>query len=266
MFKNYLGEEDDDDFEKVRVIEVDLALKKIITQVGNKTENTFGEGFTRFQDVNGEREVKTDVRALTRLSDVTDAEYYLNKTPITVAIGDTISYQIRIYNEGSINATASEIKDYIPKGLEFESIYSSDGTELTKSEYDNTICFWRKHKGSSLDEVTYISFTFNNSAKCDFIIKGYSIENYNDNNKTSLNFNVNDLYTKYNDEWQLWCIKIDNEHVFDDTTSYSGKIGITCEVYVNEIVNGEYSIKKYVLNGESTSPFNVESPLFNKNV
>ena len=142
---------------------------------------------------------------------------------------------------------------------------TSDGTELTKSEYDNTICFWRKHKGSSLDEVTYISFTFNNSAKCDFIIKGYSIENYNDNNKTSLNFNVNDLYTKYNDEWQLWCIKIDNEHVFDDTTSYSGKIGITCEVYVNEIVNGEYSIKKYVLNGESTSPFNVESPLFNKN-
>lgn len=131
VFKNYLGEEDDDDFEKVRVIEVDLALKKIITQVGNKTENTFGEGFTRFQDVNGEREVKTDVRALTRLSDVTDAEYYLNKTPITVAIGDTISYQIRIYNEGSINATASEIKDYIPKGLEFESIYSSDGTELT---------------------------------------------------------------------------------------------------------------------------------------
>ena len=142
---------------------------------------------------------------------------------------------------------------------------TSDGTELTKSEYDNTICFWRKHKGSSLDEVTYISFTFNNSSKCDFIIKGYSIENYNDNNKTSLNFNVNDLYTKYNDEWQLWCIKIDNEHVFDDTTSYSGKIGITCEVYVNEIVNGEYSIKKYVLNGESTSPFNVESPLFNKN-
>ena len=131
QFKNYLGEEDDDDFEKVKVVEIDLALKKIITQVGDKTEENFGEGFTRFQDVDGEREVKTDVRGLTRLNNITNAEYYLNKTPITVAIGDTISYQIRIYNEGSINATASEIKDYIPKGLKFESIYSSDGTELT---------------------------------------------------------------------------------------------------------------------------------------
>lgn len=131
-FKNYLGEEDDDDFEKVKVVEVDLALKKIITKIGDKTEDRFGSSYQRFQDVEGSRNVIVDVNEFNKFDSVTTAEYYLNKTPITAAIGDTISYQIRIYNEGTINATASEIKDYIPKGLKFESIsVGDDETPLT---------------------------------------------------------------------------------------------------------------------------------------
>ena len=134
-FKNYLGEEDDDDFEKVKVVELDLALKKVITQINNKTEEQFNEGLKRFQDSDGERKIVTNVKGLNRIDYVTTAEYYMNKTPITVAIGDEISYQIRIYNEGSIDATASEIKDYIPKGLKFDSIYLGDSETALTSGY-----------------------------------------------------------------------------------------------------------------------------------
>ena len=64
--------------------------------------------------------------------DVTTAEYELNKTPIQVRRGDTVTYQIRIYNEGNIKATATEITDYIPVGLSFSRVFYNN-QELSES-------------------------------------------------------------------------------------------------------------------------------------
>ena len=126
QFKNYLGQQDDDDFEKIVVKEVDLVLKKIITKVNDKTTDQLPIQYRRFQ--NGE--VVVDTTELIQNSKVTTAKYYLNKTPIVCSIDDTITYDIRIYNEGSVRATASEITDYIPMGLTVTSV-SYNGEALT---------------------------------------------------------------------------------------------------------------------------------------
>jgi hypothetical protein len=54
--------------------------------------------------------------------------------------------------------------------------------------------------------------------------------------------------------------------VFNDNSDLKGKIGIVCDVYVNEYLNGKYVIKKYSLNCESDSKFKVESPLFDNGI
>ena len=137
-FKNYLGQEDDDDFEKIEVAEIDLALKKIITKVNDTPENEFINSFKRFQ--NGE--VIVDVKKLNRTTDYKTGEYFLNKTPIKVAVNDTITYQIRIYNEGTIDATASKIMDYIPKGL-------------TLSKENGNYCVYYRDEVTPLSEDYY---------------------------------------------------------------------------------------------------------------
>ena len=131
-FKDYVGEQDDDDFERLYVPNIDLVLKKIITHIGDMPESAFNSTYQRFQDVDGNRNVNVDVRGLTRVPGVTTANYMLNKTPIIVKSGDIVTYQIRIYNEGKADATASKIIDYIPKGMEFVGVYYHDnaGVEI----------------------------------------------------------------------------------------------------------------------------------------
>ena len=92
------GNEDDDDFEKVYVKEFDLALRKFITQIG-KTEIT-----TRIPQINNENG---------------QIKYEHTKEPITLHVGDVVTYTLRIYNEGEINGYASEIRDDIPEYLEY---------------------------------------------------------------------------------------------------------------------------------------------------
>ena len=142
----------------------------------------------------------------------------------------------------------------------------SNGTELTISNYDTTLCFWRKNKNFPLDEVTYISFQFDEKTTCDFNIKAYSIENIgnslNPDEKTYVAFNQEDLYTNYNGDWQFWCIKISNQYVFNELNKKKGKLGLTCDVFVNVIDNGKYTVKKYSLIGEANF-YNVQSPLYN---
>lgn len=136
-FKNYLGQEDDDDFEKIEVAEIDLALKKIITKVNDTPESEFIETFRRFQ----EGRVNVDVTKL-NTTDYKTGEYFLNKTPIKVAVNDSITYQIRIYNEGTIDATASKIIDYIPKGL-------------TLAKEDGNYCVYYQDETTPLSEDYY---------------------------------------------------------------------------------------------------------------
>lgn len=101
----YRGQEDDDDFEKVTVEnpEIDLALRKYITTVNGE---------------NQDREPEVDVTDLAN-GTATTATYKHSKVPVQVKKGDVVVYSIRVYNEGSTDAYANEITDYIPEGLGF---------------------------------------------------------------------------------------------------------------------------------------------------
>ena len=92
------GNEDDDDFEKVYVKELDLALRKFITSVNDEK-----------QEVS-----RVPVVDVTPLKDGTGttAIYNHTKEPLSLKAGDKVVYTIRIYNEGEVAGTASEIKDY----------------------------------------------------------------------------------------------------------------------------------------------------------
>ena len=93
------GQEDDDDFEKVRVVYFDLALRKFITAVDDQ-------------------EVTTRIPSLS-IGEDGNIKYDHTKDPVEVENGDVVTYTIRIYNEGLIDGYATEVKDDIPDGLRF---------------------------------------------------------------------------------------------------------------------------------------------------
>ena len=121
----YKGEQDDDDFEKLVLLpeSFDLKLIKRIVAVNNQNVPE------RIEDI--------DVSKLNTLDEngnlITTGEYTLNKEPVTVQKGDIVTYTFRIYNEGMINAYASEITEDIPEGLQF--LWSEkQGEELANDE------------------------------------------------------------------------------------------------------------------------------------
>ncbi len=93
------GQEDDDDFEKVRVVYFDLALRKFITAVDDQAVTTRVPQLSIGEDGN--------------------IKYDHTKDPVEVENGDVVTYTIRIYNEGLIDGYATEVKDDIPDGLKF---------------------------------------------------------------------------------------------------------------------------------------------------
>ena len=102
------GQQDDDDFEKVLIQEFDLALRKFITGVTTNVGN--------------EKETKTEVTTRIPVFKVDEQGKYVyehTKEPVLVANQNVVEYTIRVYNEGTVNGYAKEIKDDIPDGLEF---------------------------------------------------------------------------------------------------------------------------------------------------
>ncbi len=103
--KEYIpGQEDDDDFEKVYIEApaIDLALRKFISQVGetkyNRAPQVVSEGLKTGADT---------------------AIYNHSKEPVQVSIGDIVTYTIRVYNEGEIDARVTEITDYLATYLQY---------------------------------------------------------------------------------------------------------------------------------------------------
>ncbi len=88
---------------------IDLALRKFIIAVNDK----------EIMDSNGEysREPKVDLSTLANGT----AEYKHKKDPVSVEVGDIVTYIIRVYNEGDQDAYVSEITDNLPEYLEFVS-------------------------------------------------------------------------------------------------------------------------------------------------
>lgn len=114
----YKGEEDDDDFEKLvlKGANYDLSLRKYITEVETKDDE--GETTTKEYD----REPEVDVDKINTYVDgklITTADYNHTKTPVSVKVGDIVTYTIRVYNEGDIDGYVAEVTDYLPKWLEF---------------------------------------------------------------------------------------------------------------------------------------------------
>ncbi len=103
---HYKGIEDDDDFAKV-IVEgkvFDLSLQKFVTKVNKNAPKT-------------NREPKVDVAPLKRGEN--DAKYTTIKNPVSVNVGDIVTYTIRVYNEGDLAGYAEEVSDYLPDGLGF---------------------------------------------------------------------------------------------------------------------------------------------------
>ena len=126
--------EDDIDVEHVKLSYFDLALRKFITVVNNK----------ELVDENGKyiREPVVDVTPLVEKTGTT-AIYNHPKDPVEVENGNIVTYTIRVYNEGTKDGYAKEIKDDLPEGLEFLPdndtnktyrwvMLDKDGNETTK--------------------------------------------------------------------------------------------------------------------------------------
>ena len=103
--KDYVpGQQDDDDFEKLILKELDLSLRKFITGLNDE------------QITN--RVPQVDVTNLANGTDTT-AIYNHTKQPVAVALGDIVIYTIRVYNEGQVDGYVEEITDHLPAQLEF---------------------------------------------------------------------------------------------------------------------------------------------------
>lgn len=103
---------------------VDLALRKFITAV-SQTENF--ENATTL-----DREPKVDLEDLDSGKSTT-AKYNHSKEAVVVKKGNYILYTLRVYNEGKVDAMASQVVDYLPKGLEFVA----DATQNSIWNYDD---------------------------------------------------------------------------------------------------------------------------------
>ena len=115
------GYEDDDDYEELVIParSFDLALRKFITQIGERELN---------------REPNIILDPLIKNTDTT-AIYNHRKDPVGVSVGDIVIYTIRIYNEGQLDGYVSEVTDYLPPQLEFVT----DDEEHFNAKYGWTI-------------------------------------------------------------------------------------------------------------------------------
>jgi len=98
------GYEDDDDYEDLIIPGryFDLALRKFISKVNDKEYD---------------RAPKYNVSPL--LNGDTTADYYHKKSAVSVEAGDTVTYTIRVYNEGQVDGYVDEITDHLPPELQF---------------------------------------------------------------------------------------------------------------------------------------------------
>lgn len=108
------GYEDDDDYEDI-VLEgkyFDLALREVISKVEDQ------DGNVKFDGVSNGRVPVVDTSKLKTKEDTT-AIYKHSKSPISVSIGDIVTYTIYVYNEGEVDGWAKEITMHLPQELDF---------------------------------------------------------------------------------------------------------------------------------------------------
>ena len=120
--------QDDDDFEQIKIGTFDMALRKFITNVTRDGENI---------DIGDSREPQIDVFSAIAYIKEGTGRYYHTKEPVSVKVGDLVTYTIRIYNEGFQDGYAQKVTDYLPEGLKFVSA-SVDGEDYGWNEVEGT--------------------------------------------------------------------------------------------------------------------------------
>ena len=125
----HYGEQDDDDFEKL-ILKAepkifDLALFKHIAAVSKDQTFEPGEYITDTGNIDGKylrapQAIRYDETTGEIIYEYeTEGYSKQSKQPLSVEPGDYVLYTIRVYNEGELDGYASEIKDKLPKGLNF---------------------------------------------------------------------------------------------------------------------------------------------------
>lgn len=108
---HYKGVEDDDDFEKISVDplekNLDLALRKYIVNASTS---------------------RTPVVDPSTIATTNTATYKHAKDPVTATAGAKILFEIRVYNEGTKDGTATEITDFLPEGMTMVPYTEGDGS------------------------------------------------------------------------------------------------------------------------------------------
>lgn len=155
-FHNFTGQQDDDDFEKLRVKQPDIALRKFIVSVKNDVDGeTVYEGRTgRLYGYN---------TSLINMGASSDAMYLMKKVPVTVKIGDTVTYAIRIFNEGEILAKASKVVDYLPEGVTFKAAYLQLEDNSEKLELSDTATASKPGTVEYVEDSKMINLTYSGS-------------------------------------------------------------------------------------------------------
>ena len=143
--------EDDEDYDNLKLQSFDLSLRKFIIAV---SKDTTIEDSEYLKDDKGSyiRAPKVDTSKLNTLGEdgklITTATYNHPKTPVEVTQNDIVVYMLRVYNEGTLDGYASEIKDHLPSYLkfvegDFNNKYgwkvSEDGRTVTTSYLDNSL-------------------------------------------------------------------------------------------------------------------------------
>lgn len=149
------GEEDDDDFEDLR-LDFDLALRKYITKVEDRNGNVI-KSATDLIGRNPNRENGIDESTIdtkTGITTPTTATYKHRKDPVSVQTGYYVYYTLSVYNEGEVDGYAKEIKDQLPEGLTFVSVVSGDFAQDGTVGSDNVLTLKRTKSGTQKSYAT----------------------------------------------------------------------------------------------------------------
>lgn len=129
---NSTYKEDDDDYENLilKAKNFDLSLRKFITKIERVNKETQEK---EELDI-ASREPVIEIKGLKDGTSDT-ARYIHPKNKISLKRGDIIYYTIRVYNEGDLDGYATEVKDYLPEGLELvdgeNEIWTKDGNTIS---------------------------------------------------------------------------------------------------------------------------------------
>lgn len=127
--RHTISDEKEDGTTPTPEIEVDLALRKFITSIvptptikpitppidldmasTSISDYDYTKRVPKIENDQYEKLVNGTIRTATKTHD---------KNALTVQTGDIVTYKIRVYNEGTSAAYATEVTDYLPAGLEF---------------------------------------------------------------------------------------------------------------------------------------------------